>query len=234
MSNKELYVYRAPAVGEKELRCCKSPIADPLSMACSRVIASSRLGSDFYHCFSEDPREAYRYSLKTGYSGEIACVKLVESDEKGVYKIDGCAGYSYAHRVWMIEDYIHLFSSENTQKIMNINRNVPMVSTNVLSFARNTPRAYAQANKTWLLHTDEPYKFTYILTDQQKKEIAEIKRFLQPSYNNIEYGRKNILAINFFLNEYEYMEDEIKQKKWYQNTVLELTKLKCKYEIEVS
>ncbi|MBR4948751.1 MAG: hypothetical protein IKZ29_09335 [Clostridiales bacterium] len=225
---KEIELYRALAVGETELVCASPLPEDLLSVCCSRVISSSGLVSPFLRCFTEDPRIALKYSRQKGYSGEIAKLTVVIEDN-GTCQIADYTGKQYGHRLWLAEDYIDLFSRENLNKITNMNTGTPLKPTSIVSYVRNTPHGYSHRMRTWLINTESPYKYTHLLTNQEKSRIECLKSFKVPSLHQISYNSRNTFAIDYLLSAYAEFDGNTKLKRWYKNTVRDLESIKQKY-----
>ena len=154
--SKIIYIYRGTDRSETTLSCRKvEEKYSPLSQYYSRAIDSSRNKDASCVCFSEDPRVALRYALK---NPNPIIVRLgVRINDDGSCQIIGHERDSAVQRLWTLEDWVYVASkSPNYTYAENLNYSTsPIPVENIIIYNRGSARAYARADKLWVVNCDE-------------------------------------------------------------------------------
>lgn len=162
---------------------------DLLSEGMSRVISSSGLNpTPYFICFTEDIRIAFKYAKKQGYSGKIARITVAVKDDS-LLVVNNAQAELF--RTWHLIDWLELAKKSNWVNVatnLNYTSHPQMTIGDIISYqGRKSPRAFAHADFSFILHSAGPLKYD-VLSDAQIAELLEKKRYYLKSLRLISYN----------------------------------------------
>lgn len=191
----EFYLYRA--IPNKEIILSDSIKDNLLSEAMSRVMQASGVNKHpYFICLTEDPKIAYKYSKKEGYSGEIGRIKVRVCKDGSLVVVGNEQAEVY--RTWHMTDWLYLSKKSNwPQSCNNINYRSPRRNIeDVITYqGRRAPRAYAHADRGFLLHSSIPISYE-ILSEEEIEELRQKKPYVLKSYRLIKYDFSDDVSQN--------------------------------------
>lgn len=204
--SKIVFIYRGTDRSERSLLCTRKDEEYSLLSRCySRAIDSSRYKEGSCVCFSEDPRVALKYAKKN-LNPVIVKLAVKINDDNGYCEILDHEKECSVQRLWSIDDWCYIASkSQNYKFAENINyKTSPIPVENIISYTRGSARAYARADKLWVVSCNKELKYEDLLNEEEIRDIEKINYFRLPSLNLIKYTDSKIIPVcNYLINQLE-------------------------------